>query len=255
MKGSAEFTGDADRLERFVDSLEAWGGTALYDAVHYGLTRVKDQPGRKAVIVFSDGADHNSTMTEQEVIDYARSVEATVYSILIRGEQGMLGAQPARLPAQDRPGDGRVLLLPGQGGRAAEGLLRASPTSCTSTTRWPTRRARTPTAPGARSRSGCVSRKDAEVRVRKGYFAVKRRKTSTAPPTRPPCPRSPWPRSARNGARERFPLTKDRVTIGRSRESDIFLPDQWLSRHHAEIRRDGDEFFVVRPRAARTAPS
>src|SRR5688572_10641651 len=47
------------------------------------------------------------------------------------------------------------------------------------------------------------------------------------------------------GARERFPITKDRVTIGRSRESDIFLPDQWLSRHHAEIRRDGDGFFVV----------
>jgi phosphoserine phosphatase RsbU/P len=47
------------------------------------------------------------------------------------------------------------------------------------------------------------------------------------------------------GARERFPIVKERVTIGRSRESDIFLPDQWLSRHHAEIRRDGDGFFVV----------
>jgi serine phosphatase RsbU (regulator of sigma subunit) len=47
------------------------------------------------------------------------------------------------------------------------------------------------------------------------------------------------------GARERFPITKDRVTIGRSRDSDIFLPDQWLSRHHAEIRRDGDGFCVV----------
>jgi serine phosphatase RsbU (regulator of sigma subunit) len=47
------------------------------------------------------------------------------------------------------------------------------------------------------------------------------------------------------GARERFAIAKERVTIGRSRESDIFLPDQWLSRHHAEIRRDGDLFFVV----------
>ena len=47
------------------------------------------------------------------------------------------------------------------------------------------------------------------------------------------------------GARERFPIAKERVTIGRSRESDIFLPDQWLSRHHAEIRREGDGFFVV----------
>ncbi len=43
---------------------------------------------------------------------------------------------------------------------------------------------------------------------------------------------------------ERHPLDKERVTIGRSRESDIFLPDQWLSRHHAEIVRKGDAFFV-----------
>jgi phosphoserine phosphatase RsbU/P len=47
------------------------------------------------------------------------------------------------------------------------------------------------------------------------------------------------------GGRERFPLTRDRITIGRSRESDIFLPDQWLSRHHAEIRRVGVAFAVV----------
>ena len=43
------------------------------------------------------------------------------------------------------------------------------------------------------------------------------------------------------GTRERYPLGASRVTIGRSRESDIFLPDQWLSRHHAaiEVRTDG----------------
>src|SRR5262245_28514791 len=39
-----------------------------------------------------------------------------------------------------------------------------------------------------------------------------------------------------DGGQRRFPLAGERVTIGRSRESDIFLPDQWLSRHHAEIR-------------------
>jgi serine phosphatase RsbU (regulator of sigma subunit) len=46
------------------------------------------------------------------------------------------------------------------------------------------------------------------------------------------------------GSRERFPLTKDRVTIGRSRDSDIFLPDQWLSRHHAEILKKDLNFFL-----------
>jgi sigma-B regulation protein RsbU (phosphoserine phosphatase) len=46
------------------------------------------------------------------------------------------------------------------------------------------------------------------------------------------------------GTRERYPLARPRVTIGRSRESDIFLPDQWLSRHHAAIEDRGDGFYV-----------
>ena len=50
---------------------------------------------------------------------------------------------------------------------------------------------------------------------------------------------------ASNGSRDRIPLMKDRVTIGRSRETDITLPDQWLSRRHAEIRRKDDRFYVV----------
>jgi serine phosphatase RsbU (regulator of sigma subunit)/pSer/pThr/pTyr-binding forkhead associated (FHA) protein len=47
------------------------------------------------------------------------------------------------------------------------------------------------------------------------------------------------------GTRERYPLAKARVTVGRSRESDIFLPDQWLSRHHAAIEERGDGYWVA----------
>ena len=85
VKGSAEFTGDIDRLERFVDGLQAWGGTSLYDALHYALNRIRDAPGRKAVIVFSDGADTTSSMRDREVVDYASAVEATVYCIGFKG--------------------------------------------------------------------------------------------------------------------------------------------------------------------------
>ena len=48
-----------------------------------------------------------------------------------------------------------------------------------------------------------------------------------------------------NGKKERFGLVKPHVTIGRSRESDVFLPDQWLSRQHAEIRQKDDGFYLV----------
>ena len=47
------------------------------------------------------------------------------------------------------------------------------------------------------------------------------------------------------GTRERYPLAKTRVTVGRSRESDIFLPDQWLSRHHAAIEERDDGYWVA----------
>jgi Ca-activated chloride channel homolog len=86
VKASSEFSTDTDRLEEFVDALQAWGGTSLYDAVHYGLERIKDQPGRKALVVFTDGDDTTSSMKEQEVIDYARAVEATVYGVGIPGD-------------------------------------------------------------------------------------------------------------------------------------------------------------------------
>jgi serine phosphatase RsbU (regulator of sigma subunit)/pSer/pThr/pTyr-binding forkhead associated (FHA) protein len=46
------------------------------------------------------------------------------------------------------------------------------------------------------------------------------------------------------GTKERFPLTHPRVTVGRSRESDIFLPDQWLSRNHAAIEERTDGYYV-----------
>jgi serine phosphatase RsbU (regulator of sigma subunit) len=48
-----------------------------------------------------------------------------------------------------------------------------------------------------------------------------------------------------DGSRERYPLQKERVVIGRSRESDINLPDQWLSRRPAEIVRRDDGFYLV----------
>jgi len=49
---------------------------------------------------------------------------------------------------------------------------------------------------------------------------------------------------AADGFTGRFPLVKEHVTIGRSRDCDILLPDLWLSRHHAQIRQKGGGFFL-----------
>jgi Ca-activated chloride channel homolog len=174
IKGSADFTGDVERLEQFVEALQAWGGTSLNDAVHYGLNRIRDEPGRKAVIVFSDGADTTSSMKEEEVVDYARAVEATVYSVGIRGESGLMARSPRgflRKIARETGGDfffpDKVSeLVKAFNDIAAElhqhYLLAYTPRRDADGT-WRTIEVR-------------LKRKDAEVRVRKGYFAVKRRR-------------------------------------------------------------------------------
>ena len=47
-----------------------------------------------------------------------------------------------------------------------------------------------------------------------------------------------------DGSRRLLTLEKERITIGRSRDNDVFLPDQWLSRTHAAIRAKDSVYFV-----------
>jgi Ca-activated chloride channel homolog len=153
IKGSAEFTADSGRLEQFVEALEAWGGTSLYDAT--------------------------SSMKEQEVVDYARSVEATVYCIGFRGESGLLARSPRGFLRKISQETGGAFFFPDKIGeliRIFNGisdelhnhyLLAYTPK-------------RPPDGTWREIEIRLRERKDAEVRVRKGYFAVKRR--------RPPAP-------------------------------------------------------------------
>ncbi len=47
-----------------------------------------------------------------------------------------------------------------------------------------------------------------------------------------------------HGEPYRFALEKDVITIGRSKKNDLVLADQWLSRIHAEIRRENARHFI-----------
>ena len=172
VKGSAEFTGDTDRLERFVDGLQAWGGTSLYDAIHYSLERIKDQPGRKAIIVFSDGADTTSTMEDKQVVDYARANEATVYCIGFKGS-GSFGAPRGFLRriasetggeyfAPDKVGDLIKVFNEISQELKNHYLLAYSPKRPSDNT-W-------------RAIELKVNRPGVEVRVRKGYYSVAKRR-------------------------------------------------------------------------------
>lgn len=175
IKGSADFTADTDRLERFVEGMQAWGGTSLFDAVHYSLGRIKDQPGRKALVVFTDGDDTTSSTPEREVIDYARSVEATVYSIGFKGEGGgMLSSSPRGFLRKIATETGGQFFAPDKVGELIKVFNEIS-----SELKNHYLLAYTPTKePDGTWREIAlkVNRPDTDVRVRKGYFSVKRRR-------------------------------------------------------------------------------
>jgi sigma-B regulation protein RsbU (phosphoserine phosphatase) len=47
-----------------------------------------------------------------------------------------------------------------------------------------------------------------------------------------------------NGAADTFPMSRVRTTIGRSARSDVCIPDAFASRLHAEVRQEGDGFWL-----------
>ncbi|HEX3747420.1 MAG TPA: VWA domain-containing protein [Bryobacteraceae bacterium] len=68
------------------------GGTCLYDAVFLGANDVlKNQQGRKALIVLSDGVDNGSRVTLEKAVETAQRSDTLVYSILFEDPDGNRG--------------------------------------------------------------------------------------------------------------------------------------------------------------------
>jgi Ca-activated chloride channel homolog len=172
VKASVDFSDDIARLEQFVEALQAWGGTSLNDAVHYSLNRIKDQKGRKAVIVFSDGDDTTSSFKNQEVVDYARAVEATIYTVGI----GSVNGGFLRKLADETGGSffhaSKVSELNKIFSGISDELHHHYALAYTP--------AKAPDGSFRTIEVRVPGRKDLQVRVRKGYFAVQRRR----PPAR-----------------------------------------------------------------------
>jgi len=62
------------------------GYTALYDAIAVYLSRVAETPGRKVLVVFTDGDDTTSRVSPHEVQRLVRSTEVTIYPVAFPGE-------------------------------------------------------------------------------------------------------------------------------------------------------------------------
>ena len=85
----SRYSSDDQRLisDRIYD-VEAEGWTALYDALATFLARLYDLDGKKTLVVFSDGMDSRSTLSESEVFDMVKMSDVTIHSLQFTGESG-----------------------------------------------------------------------------------------------------------------------------------------------------------------------
>jgi Ca-activated chloride channel homolog len=80
---------------RAIDALDPWSTTALHDGVVATLDRLEPEPGRQALVVFSDGVDRYSKATAADVVARARRSNALVYPIAFGRERPPLLAELA----------------------------------------------------------------------------------------------------------------------------------------------------------------
>jgi Ca-activated chloride channel family protein len=71
-----------------IQNYKATGGTALYDALSDSLLRLQKAPGRRVVVVMTDGRDENNPGTApgsvhrfDDVVKYAKESGATIFAI------------------------------------------------------------------------------------------------------------------------------------------------------------------------------
>ena len=97
----AEMTGDRSRLHQTIGALKADGGTALRDATFAGLALRGAAKTRTLILLFSDGVDTASILSEDRVARIASRSDATVYAIgigdetaFVPGSRGVIRQDP-----------------------------------------------------------------------------------------------------------------------------------------------------------------
>lgn len=89
-----DFTDKLDLLDKAVDTVKKVGSqTALYDAIwQFSDEKLRNAPGRRVVVVITDGDDTFSRADLNDAIDIAQRTETTVFAISTKS--GFLGSVP-----------------------------------------------------------------------------------------------------------------------------------------------------------------
>jgi VWFA-related protein len=87
-------TADFERVRGAIDRLQGEGATSLLDAVYAALASRPDSPKRSLVLLFSDGKDNRSWLTEDDVVQAAAESGTVVYAVAFNPPFVMTPAGP-----------------------------------------------------------------------------------------------------------------------------------------------------------------
>jgi len=89
-----DFTDKLDLLQKAIDNIKRTGSqTALYDAVwQFTDEKLRNAPGRRVIVIITDGDDTFSRAELRDAIDIAQRTETTVFGISTKA--GFLGTVP-----------------------------------------------------------------------------------------------------------------------------------------------------------------
>ncbi len=76
-----DLTSSLGALETAVRGLEARGATALYDAIFIAARRLEREPGRRVIIVVSDGQNTVSRVTRERALEEVNRTDAIIFGI------------------------------------------------------------------------------------------------------------------------------------------------------------------------------
>jgi Ca-activated chloride channel homolog len=90
-------TNNRFEVDQAVHGLDPWGSTALHDAVVKALDAIEPAPGRRALVLVSDGAERFSTRSLEEVYARVRQSDVMIYPVALARRSPPLFEQLAAL--------------------------------------------------------------------------------------------------------------------------------------------------------------
>ncbi len=85
-------TGNTEDLVAALAEITPEGGTALFDSMLYSLLQFEDEPGRRALVLVTDGFDSSSTTDPRRAVELARKLGVPIYVIALQDRAAGPGA-------------------------------------------------------------------------------------------------------------------------------------------------------------------